>query len=140
MSDNIKAAIIGAAAALLVTLIKDVILDQIRRSRESKKTLIDRKLTELYSPLWVALGGGANALTNILSDDFTYAKLTANFHLLSELLRTKIQEFMKLGGGPDVRRPQMGIDDMKRSMELHQEIIPILESEISELRHQYEKY
>lgn len=140
MSDNVKAAIIGAVSALLVTLIKDVILDQIRRSRESKKALIDRKLTELYSPLWVALGGGANTLTQILSDDLAYSKLTANFHLLSEQLKTKVEEFMKLGSGTDVRNPRMDVSDMKRSMELQEEIIPILESEMRELRSQYEKY
>ena len=122
-----------------MTLIKDVILDQTRRSKESRKALIDRKLTELYSPLWVALGGGANTLTHILSDDLAYAKLTANFHLLSEQLKAKVEDFMKLGSGPDVRHPQMGPSDMEKSMELHKEIIPILKSEIEELRSQYER-
>jgi hypothetical protein len=140
MSDNVIAAIIGAVSALLVTLIKDVILDQIRGARESRKALIDRKLTELYSPLWVALGGGANTLTHILSDDLAYSKLTANFHLLSEPLKTKVEEFMKLGRGPDVRSPQMTSEEIRRSLDLHKEIIPILESEMRELRSQYEKY
>lgn len=139
MTDQVEAAIIGAVAALTVTLIKDVIVDGIRRSSASKKALLDRKLTELYSPLWVALGGGANALTQMLSDDFAYAKLTANFHLLSKPLKTRIEQFMKLGRGPDVRNPQMNPGEMKTSMDLQEEIVRILESEINELRGQYER-
>jgi hypothetical protein len=114
MSDNVKAAIIGAISALIVTLIKDVIIDEIRRSKESKKALIDRRLAELYSPLWVALGGGANTLVQILSDDLAYQKLTTNFHLLSKDLRELFQEFMKLGRGNDVRHPEFTVSDQRK--------------------------
>lgn len=136
MSDNVKAAIIGAVSALIVTVIKDVIIDGRRRSNESKKALVDRRLAELYSPLWVVLGGGANALGNVLSDDFAYAKLTTNFHLLSKQLRKLIEEFMKLGTG-DTRHPKLGLDEMKRSIELQEEIVSVLGAEISELRREY---
>ncbi len=139
MSDNVKAAIIGAVSALLVTFIKDVVLDQIRRSRESKKALIDRKLTELYSPLWVAIGGGANTILQILSDDLAYAKLTANFHLLSEPLKIIIQALMKLGSGPDVRNPRMSADEQTKAIELQKEFVPLLDLEIKKLRSQYER-
>ena len=139
MSDNVVAAIIGAVSALIVTLVKDVIIDEIRRYKESKKALIDKRLTELYSPLWVVLGGGANALRNILSDDFAYEKLTTNFHLLSKRLRQLIEEFMKLGKG-DIRHPQLGPNEMKRGMELQEEIVSVLGSEISELRGKYYRF
>lgn len=139
MSDQVLAAIIGATSALIVALVKDIVLDNIRLSRESKKALIDRKLTELYSPIWVALGGGANVLGQILSDDFAYTKLTANFHLLSDPLKARMEEFMTLGRG-DVRHPQLNSSEMKRSMELKDEIVGILESEMKQLRDQYERF
>jgi hypothetical protein len=139
MSDNVKAAIIGAVSALIVTLIKDVIIDEIRRSKESKKALIDRRLAELYSPLWVALGGGANALVQILYDDLTYEKLTTNFHLLSKELRELIQEFMKLGGG-NVRKPEFTREDQAKMIELEKKVIPVLKSDIEGLRKEYYKF
>jgi hypothetical protein len=140
MSDNVKAAIIGAISALIVTLIKDVIIDEIRRSKESKKALIDRRLAELYSPLWVALGGGANTLVQILSDDLAYQKLTTNFHLLSKDLRELFQEFMKLGRGNDVRHPEFTVSDQRKMIALHEKIIPVLKSEIEGLRKEYYEF
>lgn len=140
MSDNVKAAIIGAVSALIVTLIKDVIIDEIRRSKESKKALIDRRLAELYSPLWVALGGGANTLVQILSDDLAYQKLTTNFHLLSKELRELFQEFMKLGRGNDVRHPEFTYFDQGKMIELHKKIIPVLKSDIEGLRKEYYEF
>ncbi len=137
MSTEVKAAIIGAVSALAVTLIKDVIIDGLRRSKESKKALIDRKLTELYSPLWVALGGGANRLVHILTDDLAYRQLTANFHLLSQELRGLIQEFMKLGSGSDVRHPEFTLDDQKKMIQLQNKLYPLLEGEIDALRNKY---
>jgi len=137
--DNVTAAIIGALSALLVTLIKDVILEQIRRKRESRKALIDRKLTQLYSPLWVALSGGPNALGHMLADDFVYERLTANFHLLSEPLKTLIEEFMQLGKG-DVRNRQYSPKEAGEAFALQGKILPVLASDIQGLRNQYEKY
>jgi hypothetical protein len=139
MSDTVKSAIIGALSALIVTLVKDVIIDQIRRSRESRKALIDRRLTELYSPLWVALGGGANSLGQILSDDFVYGKLVTNFHLLSKRLRELIEQFLKLGTG-DVRGPRLGLNEMKTSIELQKEIVSVLASEMRDLRAEYYRF
>ena len=136
MSDEIKAAIIGAVAALVVTFIKDVVIDEIRAHRQAKKALIDRRLAELYSPLWVVLGGGGNGLGNILADDFAYSKLTSNFHLLSSELRRPIEEFMKLGTG-DIRHPKFSADELKRTSELQTQIVDTLRSEMSALRKKY---
>ena len=136
MSNEVKAAMIGAVAALVVTFIKDVVIDEIRAHRQAKKALIDRRLAELYSPLWVVLGGGGNALGNILSDDFAYSKLTSNFHLLSSQLRQLVEEFMKLGTG-DIRHPQLSRDETQRTMELQTQIVDTLRSEISALRKKY---
>lgn len=71
-------------------------------------------------------------MRQILSDDFAYTKLTANFHLLSDSLKARMEEFMTLGRR-DVRHPQLNSSEMKRSMKLKDEIVGILESKMKQL-------
>ena len=71
-------ALIGAGAAILVFIIKDVVLYELREKRD----LLDRRLSQLYAPIFVALKGGTGALGNIfLSDEKIFEKFTENMHL-----------------------------------------------------------
>jgi hypothetical protein len=140
MSDNILSAIIATATTLAVTFIKDVIVEGGRKRRQARMDLLDRKLKDLYVPMFVALGGGTYPLSYILRDDRSYAKLSENYHLLSADLRRIIEASMRLSTGPNHRDPGLRTSDFDEYRRLNEEFDPILRREIDELRKEYLKY
>lgn len=137
MSDGITSAIIATVTALSVTLLKDVVVEGFRRRRQAQLQLLDRKLKDLYSPLFVTLGGGEYPISYIFSNDYSYAKLTENYHLLSSDLRSIMEECLTLTTGPNPRDFQLRGSCQQKYFELSKEFARILKSEIDELREQY---
>ena len=126
-------ALIGAGAAILVFIIKDVFLYELREKRD----LLDRRLSQLYAPIFVALKGGTGMLGNIfLSDENIFDKFTANMHLLSPALYDIAQEYLQLG--KDVRAETLPLNEQKRAIELSKKFNEIFLEEFKNLREEYQ--
>jgi hypothetical protein len=137
MSDSIVSAIIATVTTLAVTLVKDIFVEGARRRRQARKELLDRKLKDLYVPIYVALSGCIYPLSYILRDERAYQKLSENFHLLSEDLRQIIEASMRLSTGPDPRNPHINNSDMGAYMKLNERFEPLIKGEIEQLRRDY---
>jgi len=80
-------ALIGAFTAIIVIFIKDIVLHELRESKKRKNELLDRKLSQVYGPLYMITVTGQNTITSIYSDDKVFEKLISNLHLLSPNLQ-----------------------------------------------------
>lgn len=129
-------ALIGAITAILVIFIKDILLHEIREHRKRKNDLLDRKLSELYGPLYMIAVTGQNTITTILSDDKVFEKLISNLHLLSPNLQKLLNEYNALGKG-DYRNPQFVPQNGKKALEISEQFTKQLEKEMSILRKSY---
>jgi len=87
-------AVIGAFVAIIVFILKDIILYWYRTNKQRKMDILDRKLAELYGPLFIAMYAGEGMIGNIFSDNATYEKLITNMHLLSPKLFILIKEYL----------------------------------------------
>lgn len=129
-------AAIGASIAILTILIKDIFLHEIRRRRMDKRALVDRKLTQLYGPLYMVCVTGKSTISSVLMDDAIYEKLISNLHLLSPELQKLLNEFGDLGTG-DFRNPQFSPERMKKALEISNQFTNRLDKEMSALREAY---
>ena len=130
-------AVIGAGSAILVFVIKDIVLYEIREKRALKRKLLDRRLTELYTPIFIALKGGEGMLGNIfLEDERIFEKFTKNMHLLSPELYGIVQRYMKLGR--DVRSETLTVSEQKIAIDLSKQFNETFLSEFERLREEYQ--
>lgn len=127
------ASLVGAVSALLIVLVKDVILDGLRERRRERRQLLDRRLTQLYAPLWVATHGGGQMVTEIIVDREINTKLASNFHLLSPRLQALVTELFSLVD----KKGRGKLPDAERVLQLHREFTTELASEIEKLRAAY---
>jgi hypothetical protein len=95
------AAVIGAfiasITALLLYVCRDILLEERRQQRRRKRELVEAKLREIYSPLWVRLGGEEGALPNILGHQQMRDRIGANFHLLSPEMKALFEKLLLIG-------------------------------------------
>lgn len=129
-------ALIGAGSAILVLVIKDIVLFEIREARVVRRQLLDRKLTKLYAPLAVALKGGKGTLDNIYSDTAIFERFVENMHLLSPRLYNLISEYSQLGDA--VRPRQFRHSEGDKRIEITQQVLKIFPMEFEKLREQYQ--
>lgn len=129
-------AMIGAFVAIFSILIKDFILYEFRERRKEKKALIDRKLTQLYGPIYMVCVTGESSISRLLSNDDIYNKLIPNMHLLSPKLQHLFNKYNRLGTG-DFRCPQFKKENKVEAAEISKEFASILEKEMYELRKYY---
>jgi hypothetical protein len=130
-------AIIGAGSAIVVLVIKDIVLYEIRERRSEKRKLLDRRLSQLYAPIFIALKGGEGMLGNIfLADERIFEKFTENMHLLSPELYDIAQQYMKLG--KDVKSETLLLSEQKIALELSKQFNETFLSEFERLREEYQ--
>lgn len=134
IAKTIWPALIGAVAAIVSILIKDFYLERKRERRE----LIDKKLSNLYGPLYMVSVTGGSTIATFLSDDLIFEKLITNMHLLSSELNKLLNEYNELGRG-DYRNPQFSGKDGRIAVEISVKFSRQLESEFNELRNKYYK-
>ena len=130
-------AVIGALTAIITMVIKDIILYEIRERKKERKALVDRKLSQLYGPLYMVCVTGQSTISTFLMDDSIYEKLICNLHLLSPELQKLLNYHNSLGGG-NFRNPQFSPENMKKSIETSEQFSKRLEQEMSTLRRLYE--
>ena len=133
LDPTVLAALIGALSALAVVLVKDIILDSLRESRRSRQELLNRRLSQLYSPLWIGFGGEQGVLANVMMNEDARLRLAENYHLLSSELRSIVDEALLL-----VRRKgdkwEANVTDMERLLELTPEFKRFLKRDFESLR------
>lgn len=135
--EKIIAAGIGALVAVSIFIVKDIIIYWIRESKKKKKALIDRKLTNIYGPLYSVCVTGQNTIATFMADDNLFEKYTTNSHLLSDELINYLTEYHKLGRG-DLRNLTFnaGGDNMK-ALDISVKFSKQLSKEFKELRKKY---
>ena len=94
---SLMAAIVGSVSALVVVLVKDLILERQKEARERRRALVERKLSEIYSPLWVSFGGDDGQLGNIVGDQNMREQISARLHLLSPELQDILSRSLLVG-------------------------------------------
>lgn len=129
-------AIIGACVAILSILMKDIILYELRERRKEKKALINRKLTQLYSPLYMVCITREGSISNLLTDDAIYKKLMLNMHLLSPKLQQLFNNYNSLCTG-GIRKPEFSAENSKKAIEISNDFSSVLKKEMDELRMHY---
>lgn len=121
--------------AVLVFLLRDIIVYEIRSRRDQKCQLLDRRLSKLYAPVFLALKGGTGGLTNIYSDELLYQKFVENMHLLSPELHALVKEFVTFGGS--VRPAEFTVHEQKRILDLSNQFSELFVAEFEALRGEY---
>ncbi len=129
-------ALIGAGSAILVFLIKDIILFELRERRIIRRQLLDRKLSKLYAPLAVALKGGAGTIDNIFSDNDIFPKYMENMHLLSPDLYNLMHRYSQLGD--NVRAKSFKHSEGEQRIEITKEFLELFPREFEKLREEYQ--
>ncbi len=130
-------ALIGAFTAIIVIFIKDIVLHELRESKKRKNELLDRKLSQVYGPLYMIAVTGQNTITSILSDDKVFEKLISNLHLLSPNLQKLLNDYNALSSG-DYRNPQFIPAKGLKAIEISKQFATQLEKEMTILRKAYD--
>lgn len=125
-------ALIGAFVAIITFLIKDIFLQK----RKERRDLIDRKLSELYGPLYTVCVMGQSTIATFLMDDKIYEKLISNLHLLSPQLQELLNKYNSLGSG-NFRNPQFTTTAGREALEISRLFTERLEHELEEMRKAY---
>lgn len=133
---TVLAAGIGAVSAVVTILVKDLFIDWQKEKRQHRLSIIDRRLSELYAPLWIVSGTSEDALRRVFADDAAYKGLMKNYHLLSCELQGIISEFMKLGRG-DPRYRTLNALEEEQAIKLSRKFVLTLTKEMDELRSTY---
>jgi hypothetical protein len=134
---SLIAAFVGAFTALAVMLVRDLVLERAKERRRLRRELIDRKLTEIYSPLWVGLGGEDGYLGHVLRDQELRRRLSAHFHLLSPELQDIVSRHLLVGRFKD-NEFHVTTSDMQHLIEASPAVKQLLKAEIDRLRRDYE--
>jgi len=129
-------AIIGAVSAIIIMIIKDLIFYNIRERKKNRLELLDRRLTNIYSPLYLVCVSANNMITTFVKDDVIYEKLNSNMHLLSPELSNLLNEHFKLCHG-DFRNPQMDIQEQRKAIDISDKFIKQVKKETELLRAEY---
>ena len=111
------AALVGAIAAIVVMILRDVIIEDRREQRRRRWALIEKRLSEIYSPLWVTFGGEDGTLNNVLGNEGMRTRIGAHFHLLSAELQDVMARSLMIGRF-EAGNFMVGISDMERLIEL----------------------
>ncbi|HEX5482888.1 MAG TPA: hypothetical protein VFZ08_09720 [Terriglobia bacterium] len=130
-------AFIAAITALLLYVLRDIVLEGRRQTRRRKQELVEARLREIYSPLWVRLGGEDGALTNILGDSEIRTRIGANFHLLSPEMKSLFEKLLLLG-----QLTGQGLSynstDGNKLISLQPEFVKTLRNDLQKLQKEFE--
>ena len=130
-------AFIASLTALLMYLLRDIILEGKRQRRRRKRELVEARLREIYSPLWVSLGGADGALTNILGNPEVRTRVGANFHLLSPAMRALFEKLLLLGKMTDDGL-RYNTTDGEKLIQLQPEFVRTLGNDLEGLQKEFE--
>ncbi|HHG3603240.1 TPA: hypothetical protein ACPVZ0_004645 [Vibrio parahaemolyticus] len=129
-------ALIGAVTAILIMVCKDFILYEIRESKKEKRTLIDKKLSVLYGPMYTVVVSANQTLPTFFMDQSNYKNFVAHQHLLSPELQSMIDECLALGNGT-FENPTAKMNDIPRIIEISEGFRMQLKKEMDILRKNY---
>jgi len=134
---SLLAAIVGAVSALVVVLVKDLIIERHKENRERRRALIEKKLTEIYSPLWIAFGGDDGQLGNIIGNKNVLDQISARFHLLSPELQDILSRSLLLGRF-EKDEYLLTTSQMKRLLQMSLAFKEALRKDLEELQREFE--
>lgn len=134
---SLLAAIVGAVSALVVVLVKDLIIERHKENRERRRALIEKKLTEIYSPLWIAFGGDDGQLGNIIGNKNVLDQISARFHLLSPELQDILSRSLLLGRF-EKDEYLLTTSQMKRLLQMSPAFKEALRKDLEELQREFE--
>lgn len=132
-------ALIASLSALLLYVLRDILLEGRRDRRRRKRELVGAKLREIYSPLWVTLGGEDGALPNILGDKQMRVRVAANFHLLSPELQRLFEKILLIGTLSD-NGLTFYPSDGKMLLDLQPVFVKALKCDLQKLQGDFEKF
>jgi hypothetical protein len=133
---SLLAAIVGAVSALVVVLVKDVIIEGRKERRERRRILIEKKLTEIYSPLWIAFGGDDGQLGNIIGDKDVRDQISARFHLLGPELQDMLSRSLLLGRF-ERGEHRLTVSEMERLLQMTPAFKQALQKDLGELQKEF---
>lgn len=133
---SILAALIAATVALVIVIIRDVIIDHRRDQRQRRRDILDRKLSNAYGPLWLALGGEKGHFGNILSDRDAIKRIASNFHLFSPEIQDVITRHILLGNF-DGRELQFTLQEQQTLLQITPAFKQKLKSELLQLQQEF---
>lgn len=132
----LTSSLIGAIAALIVMILRDVVIENRRDRRRRRRTLVEQKLSHAYGPLWIAFGGDSGQLGNVLADKDARDRIGVIFHLLSADARRILGKSLRLG--KFVRdRYEASLEEMEEIARLSTELKKILKKDMDELQHAF---
>lgn len=132
-------ALIASLTALLLYVLRDILLEGRREHRRRKRELVEAKLREIYSPLWVKLGGENGALPNILGDKQMRIRIGANFHLLSPELKSLFGKLLLEGKVGD-NGLTYNVSEGRILIELQPVFVKALKCDLQRLQADFEKF
>jgi hypothetical protein len=132
------AASIGASVSLALWILRDVLLEGRKERRRRRRELVERKLTEIYSPLWVAFGGRDGSLPNILNHREIRTQIGAHFHLLSPELQDILGRVLLLGRFQDGTLSYT-VTDGERLIEANPPFVAALEADLKRLQEEFNR-
>ena len=131
---TIIAALIGSVVATLTIVMRDVILEQRKEKRRFRRELIEKRLTDIYFPLWVASSAGKST---ILSDEASRTQVAAHFHLLSPEMQNSVNKILRMGKVTESGGVTSTSEEGKQYLDTLPELFAILERDIRELQQEF---
>jgi hypothetical protein len=129
--------LIGVISALLVVFIKGLIVDaRVQRSRE-RREILNRRLTELYTPLWTGIAGKEDTIKYIIEDEQLRSLVKKNFHLLSPTLQEILEQFISIG--KDNRLGLYTAAELRAILDLTPKFKEVLRKEFRHLSEEFNK-
>ena len=130
---TIFAAIISSSVAIFVVVARDLILEKVRDNKRRQREIIDRKLSHIYGPLWLAFGGEEGQFGNVLANKEILTVISNNFHLLSPELQDIFSRYILVGNWSSGEF-QVIQSERKKILEISPILKNLLKSEITQLQ------
>ncbi|HDZ3719913.1 TPA: hypothetical protein RSW52_003503 [Vibrio cholerae] len=99
MAKAIVPAIIASITAVVIFLLKDYLYQSAKDKQAEEKALLDKKMEQVYSPLYVYCVAGQRTLGTAIADPEILKRLIENYHLLSNELQTLFDSYLSLTRG-----------------------------------------
>ena len=99
MAKAIVPAVIASITAVVIFVLKDYLYQSAKDKKAEEKALLDKKMEQLYNPLYVYCVAGQRTLATAIADPEILKRLIENYHLLSHELQTLFDSYLSLTRG-----------------------------------------
>ncbi|HHC7350036.1 hypothetical protein P3467_24445 [Vibrio parahaemolyticus] len=99
MAKAIVLAVIASITAVVIFVLKDYLYQSAKDKKAEEKALLDKKMEQVYSPLYVYCVAGQRTLGTAIADPEILKRLIENYHLLSYELQTLFDSYLSLTRG-----------------------------------------